>query len=342
MGKLEAKFTSVAASKPQVQYSVIIPCFNSAATLSLQLECLVFQQGAEPFEVVVVDNNSSDSTAEVAKSFKKKLNLRIISAKEHAGVSYARNRGVAVARGNYLIFLDSDDAVPEHYIAYSQQSFQEYPLFTTNFLPFISNLFEHGRESALDLVAEYNTQYKPLKFRVVDKNWPILPGGSFGISKSLLLGIGGFDLTFEPGAEDNELAIRLLKAGYDIPRQDCLTIAYRVYESGTRSYRMQVKRAKSAALLMSYENRWNCYKADQRLSHPVGVLIKSLIAGIKVINKKSDRKAWISRISMDYGVLSGYLQYQVFKKAPLRQQGVGLTYSHLEGENMLDIKEKEC
>ena len=95
-----------------VDTSVIIPCYNSADTLGLQLESLSRQQDCAPFEVVIVDNCSTDATGDIALGWDKKLNLRIVVANDHQGVSYARNRGIAEATGQKLIIIDADDAVP--------------------------------------------------------------------------------------------------------------------------------------------------------------------------------------------------------------------------------------
>jgi glycosyltransferase involved in cell wall biosynthesis len=89
--------------------SVIIPAHDREAFIGDALES-VFAQGYDPFEVVVVDDGSSDGTARVVESFGR--GVRCI-CQGHSGVSAARNRGLAEARGEWIAFLDSDDVWTE-------------------------------------------------------------------------------------------------------------------------------------------------------------------------------------------------------------------------------------
>ena len=91
--------------------SVIIPTYNRALFLGeairsvLDQEYLV-QNGPSSFELLVIDDGSTDSTAEIVRSFGN--NLKYVF-QQHRGVSTARNRGLELARGDYIAFLDSDD-----------------------------------------------------------------------------------------------------------------------------------------------------------------------------------------------------------------------------------------
>ena len=95
------------------EISVIIPAFNAERFLLLQLEALDAQSGAPSYEVVVVDNNSTDSTAALVERTVDRVSypLRVVSAVAHQGPGYARNVGVAAARTGRLMFADADDVV---------------------------------------------------------------------------------------------------------------------------------------------------------------------------------------------------------------------------------------
>ena len=91
--------------------SVVIPCFDGEATLGLQLEALATQQAAPPFEVIVVDNRSTDGTRSVVKKWQSTLpNLRLVVADDEAGAGYARNVGAGAAIGQYLMFCGSSQS----------------------------------------------------------------------------------------------------------------------------------------------------------------------------------------------------------------------------------------
>jgi glycosyltransferase involved in cell wall biosynthesis len=87
------------------RFSVIIPAFNSAATLARAIES-VRAQSWPAHEIIVVDDGSTDATAEVARQFGDAV--RLIQQK-NSGVSVARNAGAAAAAGDWLAFLDADD-----------------------------------------------------------------------------------------------------------------------------------------------------------------------------------------------------------------------------------------
>jgi glycosyltransferase involved in cell wall biosynthesis len=85
--------------------SVIIPAFNASATIGRTLEALDRQDTGEPFEVIVVDDGSSDGTTEIAESAGGRV--RVIR-QDHQGPGPARNRGVQTATGRFLAFTDAD------------------------------------------------------------------------------------------------------------------------------------------------------------------------------------------------------------------------------------------
>lgn len=84
--------------------SVIIPVYNAGHFLREALESVLIQS-YRPMEVIVIDDGSTDDSAEIFRSFKE---IRYIY-QENAGPASARNRGVAVANGEYIGFHDADD-----------------------------------------------------------------------------------------------------------------------------------------------------------------------------------------------------------------------------------------
>lgn len=90
--------------------SVILPIRNEEAHLAQQLSALAGQTYPGPWELVVVDNGSTDRSIEIVEAWRDRLpRLRVIDASCQAGLNYARNQGVAGARGDLLAFGDADD-----------------------------------------------------------------------------------------------------------------------------------------------------------------------------------------------------------------------------------------
>ena len=104
---MEADRLSMARShKPGAPiFSVIIPAYNSAETLTRAVES-VFAQSWPADEIIVIDDGSTDATLQVARGFGEQV--RVIH-QSNAGVSVARNRGAEAATGDWLAFLDADD-----------------------------------------------------------------------------------------------------------------------------------------------------------------------------------------------------------------------------------------
>jgi glycosyltransferase involved in cell wall biosynthesis len=89
--------------------SIIIPCYNCAALVAETLDSLA-KQTVQDFEVVCINDGSTDNTLAILEAWKQKglFDMQIIS-KPNGGVSRARNAGIKAAEGEYLLFLDSDD-----------------------------------------------------------------------------------------------------------------------------------------------------------------------------------------------------------------------------------------
>ncbi|HZR23260.1 MAG TPA: glycosyltransferase [Vicinamibacterales bacterium] len=106
---------------------MIVPTFNRAASLDALVRALRQQTGGTPFEIIVVDNRSSDRTRDVV-AFHAGEDRRIRYVFEpRAGASCARNAGIAVARGAILAFIDDDIRPREDWVASIARAFAEHP-----------------------------------------------------------------------------------------------------------------------------------------------------------------------------------------------------------------------
>ncbi len=99
-----------------IKYSIIIPIYNRPQELDELLHSLVLQTFEGEFEVVVVEDGSSDTSKEVVASYSSKLAIRYF-LKENTGAGRSRNFGMKEATGDYFIILDSDCVLPENYLA---------------------------------------------------------------------------------------------------------------------------------------------------------------------------------------------------------------------------------
>lgn len=106
----------------QVQISVVIPCYNCDSTIRQCLEA-VMATGSSDLEVILVDDASTDHTAEIVASFP----VKYVRNEANRGPSYCRNIGVTHAQGQIVFLIDSDVLIPRDSFDRIRRFFQEHP-----------------------------------------------------------------------------------------------------------------------------------------------------------------------------------------------------------------------
>ena len=96
----------------RIKYSVIVPVYNAEKTLKRCVDSLLNQNCIDS-EIIIINDGSSDNSKTICEEYAEKFdNVKLIS-QENAGVSAARNAGLDMACGEYILFVDSDDYVAE-------------------------------------------------------------------------------------------------------------------------------------------------------------------------------------------------------------------------------------
>lgn len=99
--------------KSEILLSIIIPVYNTEKYLKRCIESIGVSNSE--IEVILVNDGSIDKSLDICKSYEKYENIRIISG-SNEGVSSSRNKGIKIAKGEYITFIDSDDYVSNNYI----------------------------------------------------------------------------------------------------------------------------------------------------------------------------------------------------------------------------------
>jgi cellulose synthase/poly-beta-1,6-N-acetylglucosamine synthase-like glycosyltransferase len=193
-----------ASDPPPIVASVIVPVFNDADTLGDCLDALLAQTvGAHTYEVIVVDDGSTDRSAEVATE-KGVCVLR----QEHAGPAAARNRGAQQAKGNILLFTDADCQPHADWIEAMLAPFADPDVAG------VKGVYE-TRQTALVArftQAEYEEKYDRLaRADQID----FVDTYAAAYRRSVFMEQGGFDAEFLLD-EDQELSFRLANAGHKL------------------------------------------------------------------------------------------------------------------------------
>ena len=110
--------------KPKVTFSVVIPLYNNEHFIGRALESII-GQGYPPYEIIVVDDGSTDRSADIVKQF---ADPRLcLFSQKNSGVSAARNKGIKEAKGDITAFLDADDQWYPHFLETIKRLNKEYP-----------------------------------------------------------------------------------------------------------------------------------------------------------------------------------------------------------------------
>ena len=102
-------------------FSFIVPVYNRPNEIDELLESLSLQDYDKSFEVVVVEDGSSESSEDIVEKYKEKLSITYLK-KKNSGPGDSRNYGMKRARGNYFIVLDSDCIIPSQYLSVVEKS----------------------------------------------------------------------------------------------------------------------------------------------------------------------------------------------------------------------------
>ena len=179
--------------------SVVIPLYNKATTIANALDS-VLAQTYQDFEVVVVDDGSTDEGAVIVEQY---TDPRIwLIRQENAGVSAARNRGIAEAKGEYVAFLDADDEWMPEFLEVIVALQKEYPACRAQATSYVQN--SRGVKSPITLhkipfAGERGVLYN--YFEVASCSHPPVWTSAVCIERKLLQEIGGFPLGITSGED---------------------------------------------------------------------------------------------------------------------------------------------
>lgn len=188
-----------------MKFSIIIPAYNSEKTVDLCLQALLSQSvPRELYEIILVDDGSTDATAEIVQPYPV-----IYHYQKNTGPAAARNQGVELAKGEIVLFTDSD-CVPDHCWIQEMAS------------PFIKNPKISGVKGAYKtkqrgLTARFAQAEFEDRFTLLEKSAFIdmVDTYSAAFKREVFLKAGGFDPSFPvANNEDTELSYRLVSAGH--------------------------------------------------------------------------------------------------------------------------------
>ncbi|MEK6442231.1 glycosyltransferase [Pseudonocardia sp. T1-2H] len=299
--------------------SVVIPAYNAAATLGEQLEALAGQDYEGDWEVLVVDNGSSDATADIARRYAQRLPACTVVEGRRRGHAAPRNDGAWAARGELLAYCDADDVVASGWLSAMAAAAQHYDLvggwFDAEPLNDEATRSWHGGAYPRDGLRSWLLPYSG--------------GGNLAIWAEVLRDLGGWSGNYEAGAEDVELCWRAQVAGYRLGFAPDAVVRVR-YRTGLRQTARQAwavginaeRLLRDFAFLRALD-----LPAEAAAVHAVddggGALGRALSRGMwlatrlhYLLGPRHRRGQWISVAAEYAGRLRGALRYRVGDRHP--------------------------
>ncbi len=217
----------VPATAGGVDLSVVIPAHNAEETLGEQLEALLAQRWSPGFEVIVVDNLSTDATAALVERRRSTdQRLRLVEATNGRGAAFARNAGAAAARGALIAFCDADDVVSDSWVEAMGKALGDHELVAGRVNVEALNPSRLARSRGL-AIADGPGRFGPI---------PFAHGCNIGVRRNALEAVGGWDTTVRIG-EDIELCFRLWRRGVELHYEPSAEIYYRYRADGSAHWR---------------------------------------------------------------------------------------------------------
>jgi glycosyltransferase involved in cell wall biosynthesis len=198
--------------------SVIIPTYNHARFVCQAIES-VLSQTYRDFEVIVVDDGSTDETQNLLKSFKDKI---ISIYQPNKGLSAARNTGLFASTGSLLLFLDADDLITPDRLARQVPVFQSTPGLGVVYSAW-QNIDEYG---SILLGASRPRKQGPVLKDLIRRTF-FFPPGSALVLRECFDTLGCFDEKLR-AAEDMDMWVRIAAAGYQFGYIDEILFYYRI------------------------------------------------------------------------------------------------------------------
>jgi cellulose synthase/poly-beta-1,6-N-acetylglucosamine synthase-like glycosyltransferase len=196
-----------------MKLSFVIPAYNEESGIAACLDAIVGQKAGHDIEIIVVNNASTDGTADVVKKYIKKYpEVKLVNEPEK-GIVHARRAGYLASKGELIANVDADTRITPGWIDRVLAEFARDPKLVGISGPFI--YYDVSRSVRLIARIFYYIGFVFYIFiRFVFHVGSILQGGNFVVRRDALEKIGGYDTNISFYGEDTDVARRLSKVGH--------------------------------------------------------------------------------------------------------------------------------
>ena len=287
--------------------TVIIPAYNAENVISEQLEALKAQCYEGDWEIIVVNNGSTDNTVDIVAGYQQTMpNLKLAHALGKQSKGYATNRGVQNACGDAFVFCDADDVAAPNWIKAMAEALQTHDVVAGALEDRVLNQYSVWRPPQTE-----NQIQKSLKKNHLDF-LPFALGCNLAISRDAFESVGGFVECENFVCEDVDLSWRLQIQGYTIHYAPEAIMHYR-FRTTYKAYWRQIAAYAACAPLLY--KRFASYgmpepSVNEALDRYIWVIKKFPRA--LVTKRKKVRSRWVFKAAASWGRIQGSIRHKVF------------------------------
>lgn len=236
-------------------FSVILPTFNGERFLKEALISL-FDQSYKNFEIIAVDNGSTDSTLKILNQFRDRIN---ILSEGRRGVTYARNKGIKASKGRYIAFIDQDDIWMANKLEIQKKVLDNNESVGMA-ISLANTIDERGDVLRSGGNVQIRNEKKTIMQELMIRN-VFGPPACMSIKKECFDKVGLYDTSLN-GVEDKDLWIRILSE-YDVCYTEKPLVLYRVHGQNAHKNVMLMKSSQQKLLVKHFKriNTFNINKA---------------------------------------------------------------------------------
>lgn len=291
------------AGHQEFALSVLVTCYNSEQHLRETLDAIASQEINTPWELLLVDNMSTDSSVSIAQSYQDRVPaLQILSATSGQGTPFAANHGVAHARGRSVVFCDSDDVPHPGWLQAMADALEQHE--------FVACRMDINSLNPTGILGERPTPQTSGLMKISYPPYLYHAGGStLGFRRDLYLQLGGYDPEFVY-LHETDFCFRMQQAGHSLHFVADAVIAVR-FRRDRRSTWLQTCRWGEYNVLLAKKYRHTAAPRNRRwhrLWRELRKLLRYLLRWKRLDEGEKMRVIWLA--GWFCGKIRGMVRYR--------------------------------
>ena len=228
-----------------MKFSIILPTYNRASTFLKHAINSIVSQSYEDWELIIIDNNSTDNTIDLIKSFQNKK-IKVYGIKNHGIIAKSRNLGIAKSTGSHIALIDSDDFWEQDKLLHSSKHFNKYKV--KGFCHSEYWMYPSGKRE----IKHYGPEQNYLYYNLLKKG-NCLSLSAVVLHRDILMKVGSFSEEHKfVTAEDYHLWLRLSRINYNINFSNKILGTFRVHDKSESDNILKNTKAISEVITTQY------------------------------------------------------------------------------------------